>query len=688
MPTIEQWPQLLEAVQPFLASSSPLAEMRRAGFVFGGEVAKAYDIAAPGEDQFLGEAGDNEQPTLPVRLYVGRPRPAVTSRSSGYRAVASADLEVLNDILAELWHVRTIPNSFDQAFTKANLITLSELNALCDEVPNDASEAALYITSPPIASHSAIAPTSIHLSISVQLLCNSIRAASLGGVLGVDLPLDFGIATVGNPPAAVLRLSLGAIEGLTASFGADSVSVIQPKPSSGSTLNDKCAALLRKVLSDLIYVRQDLLIPARVEFGSTFPNSGVTITKAGAVTVAAAGRDLGKAGINIVDVSPLPDPATLTTEEVPAPPANVHVVIDEEFATEVLSAAIASGDLAASINARAARHSPVDLPHIEVTGGSVTFNNQGGEPDASGVQISVDCVAQAACNFGLDLDFSLKIAADATIVDGRLVIAGILLDVDVSKWDEVKCVLVAVPGWGTVFTLLGEAILEVLPSFLAWQQLEYSLGSTSNPLPNSEKVVQLEVTQAVLSPGTLRVEGQVRLIPDATRTFVYLRFLEGLAPAFAGPLAGVTVELLEVHDFAPAPLTGETDTFTGKFEIDTVSSYRTLPDISLGTRRTDNSGYVEFAVVCPEHAGILTITTTTTNIHTNAVSSTTRDEVISEGWTDLAITVTDDAGTVFTTRQIVATNITNRRFGSRNHAVVVLLRDPIISKGGVAGVDG
>jgi hypothetical protein len=677
--TIEYWPQLLEAVQPFLRSSSPLAEMKRAGFVFGGEVAEAADRAAPIEDHLIGGVGREDRPTLPTRLYVARPQPAVTRRPSGYRAVVSADLKVLNDILAELWRVRTIPNSFDQEFTKTNVITVSELNALCDEVPNDATEAALYITSPPMASRSTVAPTTLHFSISLQLLCNSIRAASLGGVLDVDLPLDFGIVTVGDPPSAVLRLSLGAIDGLAASFGADSVSVIQPKANDSLPLSEKFAAALRKLLFNLIYTRQDLLIPAHVGFGSTFPNSAVTVTKAGAVTVGAAGGDFGIVGVNVVDL-PLVDPTTLTAEEVPAPPANVHAVIDEEFATDVLSAAITSGDLAAAINARVARHSPVDLPPILVTGGSVSFNSQGGEPDASGIQISVSCVAQAACNFGLDLGFNLKIAADPTIVDGRLVIAGILLDVDVSTWDEVKCVLVAVPGWGTVFTLLGEAILEVLPSFLAWQELEYSLGSTSNPLPHSEKVVQLEITQAALSPGTLRLEGQSRLIPDLARTFVYLRFIEGLVPAFAGPLAGATVELLEIHDFARVPLTGETDTFKGKFEIDTVTSYRPLPDTPLGTKRTDNSGYIEFAVMCPERAGILTTRTTTTNIDTNAESSTTRDEVIGEGWTDLAVTVTDDAGTVYTTRQIVGTNITNRRFGSRNHPVVVLLREPIISK--------
>jgi hypothetical protein len=678
MTTIENWPELLEAVQPFLSSSSPLAEMKRAGFVFGGEVAQAADRAVPIADQPRAGFEPDGRPPLSMRLYVGRRPPAVASRTSGYRVVASADLGLLNDVLAELWRVRTIPNSFDQDFTKAKLITVTELNALCDEVPNDATEAALYVTSPPIASRSTAEPTSIHFSISLQLLLNSNRAASLGGVLSVDLPLDFHVVTdeSSQPPEAVVALSLQAVQGLTASFGTDSVSAIQPKPEGGSALSEKCAAALRQLL---LILMPHLVIPARVGFGSTFPNTGVTVAKAGVVTVRAAGRDFGIGGINI-DSSLLVDPATLTAEELPAPPADVHAVIDEAFATEVLSAAIASGDLAASINARAARHSPVDLPNIVVTGGSVTFNSQGGEPDSSGIQISVDCVAQAACDFGIDLDFSLRIAADPSIVDGRLVIEGILLDIDVSTWDEVKCALVAVPGWGTVFTLLGEAILEVLPSFLAWQELDYSLGSTTNPLPNSEKVVQLEVTQATLSPGTLRLEGQARLIPDLTRTFAYLRFLDGLMPAFAGPLAGVTVELLEVHDFAQAPMTGETDTFSGKFEIDTVTSYRPLPDISLGTARTDNSGYVEFAVVCPQRAGILTTRTTTTNIDTKAESSTTRDEVISEGWTDLAITVTDDAGTVFTTRQIVGTNITNRRFGSRDHPVVVKLRRPIISK--------
>ena len=58
------------------------------------------------------------------------------------------------------------------------------------------------------------------------------------------------------------------------------------------------------------------------------------------------------------------------------------------------------------------------------------------------------------------------------------------------------------------------------------------------------------------------------------------------------------------------------------------------------------------------------------------ISRTTKREVVSQGGTDLAITVTDLKGTRFTTRQLVGVNIVNERLGSRQNAIVVLLRRP------------
>jgi hypothetical protein len=123
---------------------------------------------------------------------------------------------------------------------------------------------------------------------------------------------------------------------------------------------------------------------------------------------------------------------------------------------------------------------------------------------------------------------------------------------------------------------------------------------------------------------------QARLIWDPLRTFVYMRLLERPSPLVAEPLAGATAQLLEVHDFAQAPPTGETDIFVGKREIDTVTSFQPLGDLSLGSATTDATGYLRFAVVCPEQAGILTTTTTTSDpVSGDVISTTTKREVVS-----------------------------------------------------------
>jgi hypothetical protein len=81
--------------------------------------------------------------------------------------------------------------------------------------------------------------------------------------------------------------------------------------------------------------------------------------------------------------------------------------------------------------------------------------------------------------------------------------------------------------------------------------------------------------------------------------------------------------------------------------------------------------------VCPEQAGILTTTTTTSDkVSEQVISRTIKREVVRQGWTDLAITVTDAGGTRFTTRQLVGVNIANKRLGSRENPIVLILRRP------------
>jgi hypothetical protein len=393
MRTLTKRTELLEAVQPFLTSSNPIEALKQAGFTLGGELGTFVDGELPppiADPRLVAELhrryGPPPPATVSVRTAERPARPPLPSPGGGYRAIVSGELGLLNEILAELWRVRTIPNEFDPTITKDHLITVGELGALCDGVPGDATEATFRISTPPIASNTHLLPGTIHIDIGFQLALNSSTPASLDGVIGAEIPLDFEVIPLpkdvndpNGPQLPRIRLTLGAIERLTAVVSVGQGSSVQPKVGGLPALNQKCAVALRGALLYLIYQKQKLLIPAQVGLGSTFPNSLATVSQAGAVTVSAGGRDFAIAGINVGE-KPLVDPSALVTEELPVAPTNVHSVIDQVFATDVLSAAINSGDMAAFFNRILQRNSPVSLAPIVVTGGTVIFD--GPDPEA------------------------------------------------------------------------------------------------------------------------------------------------------------------------------------------------------------------------------------------------------------------------------------------------------------------
>jgi len=125
---------------------------------------------------------------------------------------------------------------------------------------------------------------------------------------------------------------------------------------------------------------------------------------------------------------------------------------------------------------------------------------------------------------------------------------------------------------------------------------------------------------ATLDVGLLTADGVAALLSDTTDTFAYLRIVSGTSIDTAQPLKGVTVELLELDFPAPAdddvvvPATGETVVKTGKFLIDTVTSYEPQRDQVLSTQVTDNFGFARFVGVVNRLGGIFTTIRTWENL--------------------------------------------------------------------------
>src|SRR5712691_11682356 len=117
--------------------------------------------------------------------------------------------------------------------------------------------------------------------------------------------------------------------------------------------------------------------------------------------------------------------------------------------------------------------------------------------------------------------------------------------------------------------------------------------------------------------GSWTLTGRVAVLPSRQ---LFLRIIgrPGLgAPIVgSGPLSGVSVQLFELDNPAPAgddaviPPVGETDVIVGRREITDTKTYQPLPDQSLGAKTTDAAGVVAFQMIPNRSAGVLTHTHT------------------------------------------------------------------------------
>jgi hypothetical protein len=639
------------------------------GFVLSGDIGKAFEGRRTGEvtPELLKQLRREFGPPPAIGLYVGSKRRPVSRLAgiSDYRAVVTADLALLNQIIAELWSVGTIPQSLSEHLT-ARLLPIGTLRETCDGVPADATGGVLYIYRQPLAAASSVSPKNAEVTAAIMLLLNSSTPAAIRMRLTVELPIEAEIRDRSMPHQHIV-LSSQAIDTLTLSLVIGPESPVQPKSEGLPALISAVTANFKTVLEAASNVDEPE-ISGQVGLGSSFPNSEVRVTQAGALTASAgAARQFVVAGVNVY--AEQPDPNLYSEEALPDPPSNFVLLAHEQFASDILSAIIASGDLSAYINRLVARHVPFELAPFVALDGSVTVT------DGDTVEISVDVKWDGACDFDTDLDFTLTILCGLTLENGTLVIATTPVQIEVSDWDELKCALLAVPVVGTIINLIVDAIANGLSSFLSGTSRSVLVSGTTSPLPGSEKVVQFGFTGLAMYPqgGAMRAEGEAQLVPDTLRTFVYLRLFEGPTLLLAEPLAEAAIELIEIYDFAPIPPTGARDEFRGRFEIYTSTTYARHSDVSLGQATTDTNGYARLAVICPQQAGIVSTTTTTTDFKTHEVTTETTQTPNVVGWSDLAVKVTDAAGTVLAGRRLIARNVINKRVGTREDPVVLLL---------------
>jgi hypothetical protein len=661
----------LGSVGPFLTVRNPLEALKQAGFVLGGDLARAFDRSAPppffGPDA-LARLQAVFGPPPPISLHVGRQPilPPSPPNPGGFRAVVSARLEVLNSVLAELWRVGTIPQEFTADQT-AEVVTIEDLRDACTGVPDPAELGHLALTQPPVASPGRLTPLDMHFAIPFNLPVDA-GFTSLRGTVQLEQPLGFEIAFPDG--RSRIRLTGDAIDNLKVQLEISPLSALQLRS------EEKRAALERKIVAAMGAVWRSLFLqhltlafPAGIEISNSFPNSRVDISQLGVATLHAGGGDFVIAGINVESNPTTDDPTVLVNAPLPHGASNLHAVILQSFATDALSAAITSGDMEAFINRVVQRH--VDASHIAVNGGSITFED-------GFLRLSIECTGERACPLGKDLDFTASLTASLAVRGDTLAIESSHVVLDLDDFDAVVCTLLSafLGPFAVVFTV---GVLAFLALFNPdGKSIEFPATDNSEPLPGSDQDFKVRLNRASVTRQGLLADGSAGLVQDTLRAFVCLRLVTELPSGGTAPLARATVELLELDSPAPAaddvviPETGEVEIFTKKFVINEATSYRELPDLSLGTRITDDSGFVRFVSRMRSAAGIFTTITSTEDLTTGKLLSTrTRTDLIDEAQPDFAINVTADDGTVVARRQLVALNNPGRRLGTKDEPLVV-----------------
>jgi hypothetical protein len=670
---------VVTALRPFASEAQPLEAARLAGVALPIELRET----AAGTRFPPGLAASLERefgPAPPVTVDVV-PRADAALAASGYAIAASTDLSVLNEILAELWRVDTIPNRLTAAETAA-LVTIAELRATCDGVPPSGAPGVLELSRPPTALASTASSTNLHLVVAFRLpvLAGGEETAALSGTLALEVPLgEFYVDTEGW-----VSPSLTSSAEATGILQVDPTSTITPSSETArAVLESHMMQGVRAALVQLFAVT--LRFKAKIPIHKRrFPNSFLQVRQVGAATCREGSRDFVVVGINVQPPQHPVSPPALAGIPLPDTAQRLHVVAAESFGTDALASVVKSGDLAAFINRVIARHAPVEgsLPIVRVDGGRVAFLD-------GKLRVSIDTRLIDACAFGKDLALTARVDGTPAIANRTLTLSASEVDLDLDNTDAFLCaVLKGIAGpWAAAFTI---AVLSLIAAYNpSASDLDIPIAETSDALPGSDKVVDVELTKATITPGLLTSRGQVRLITDTNHVYAYLRVVERMGRLLRFPVPGASVALYELDDPPPAgddvvvPETGETEVVTPKYETTTVVQYDPNPDQQLGTQVTDESGRVTFVVKVNSTGGTQTTTRTQTETDRGkVVSHQSRQVPVTEAAPDLAVTITSPTGELLAQRRLVGLNVRAGRLGSFDHPVdVPVERTPLVGPG-------
>jgi hypothetical protein len=681
MDHIRSWKDLAAEAGRRAYSANPLDEMQKAGLEMAPALRRVFEGRSVkpkvAEDRLRAALSQIEHPPS-IQTWIGRADlPALRTKSSAGLTV-TFDASVVNDVAKAFFDWKTYEREVAGSLIR-KVLSIADLRAFCNGVPDgDANVGDLVLRSEvrlEVPGNGEIVVA--HQSVSLRITGS--QPASLDGTFSFRFPLA--IDVVGN-----ITVGARALSELVLSLAVDASSPVQPKSASDKQqLLDRLGESLRERL-DL--ARLKYFVESIFPLTGRFKNTSLQVANAAGFAHIVNGRPLLTFGANLAPSVAAPSPADL---QPPAPiaPANVRYVVDESFATNILKAAIDSGDLENFANEKLANKvEPFGVSPIRIRGGRVRMT-------PGKVSLVLDGTWVDACSFGKDLKFRATADVFLRVVDGEISAQDMRLDIDLDNTDALVCMLLSAL-FGPFGILVNAIVLGIVAAINPTPDDKSRPALLEPALPGTEVRLRTEVTAIEMLDGQVVAHGTAHVVPNETDWFVYLQINEGLQPAFAfpsrlagtfapnvggsAPLPGAKVALLELDNPAPAgddvaiPNLEEDVRFTGKFLITTVRSYAPRADQFLAEATSDAHGRVRFRVLPNGIGGQLTETKIREALTGGEVlSQVTTRRLIRESAPDFAVSVAAADGTIMATRLLTQRNASGRHAGTLEEPLVVLL---------------
>lgn len=683
--------QFVSDIGPYLLDEDPLGAMKAAGLARDGELLRRIAEHTP-----AGALTREQRRALKHSLKgAGAPSLSIGPRpddppsdATGFGLAASLRLGAIDAIMAELHRVNAIPPIDPELIFNGE--ALETLRELCTGVPDNAELGKLTLLPITFSAGASAAFVTMHATFILQVgpvapwtgpLYSPIGPVpGLIGGMAIQVPLEFELIDGSDGETKVRPRVASIFTSLTGAFTVSSVSSVRPRDEAARQALELALVNAARIACAQLVVDNKVTFRASIPISKKqFPRSRVNVVQIAARTVArAGGGDCIVIGANVererenLTEDALADIALPTS-------GDLHLVVDDTAANDAVQAIKRSGDLLAFFK-REARNAPVSYTGpLSVDGERVRFL-------ANEMSVGMDITFGDVCALNKDLTVRATVRGKPTIDRGRLKFQVTAKDLNLDNYDAIFCALTS--GWyGLIYSLALQIGLPILAaSNPTVSDLDLPFSETSDPLPQSDRVVKIDFSSGHISQGVLTAEGALSVIRDPTNIYVYLRLIQDVGvsipgmPAETRPVVEAKVQLYELDKPAPAgddaqiPASGTSWRVAGRNIIRNSVSYAPRPDEILSDPElSDPTGRVTFVVTSDMIAGTVTEIETKRNLRTQRIVSESRTTSYVYELPDLAITVHDSDGAVLASRKLVALNALNKRVGKFEEPIVVRL---------------